>query len=124
MNPVVEEVTETLRQRSAPRRGRYLDHCRRTQEELPPKKRLSCGNLAHGYAACGEEEKALIAGMQASNIGIINAYNDMLSAHQPLALLVVPKMYTFIAVLRYAHVTGAASASPCRMLRELPFTGA
>ncbi len=85
MNPVVEKVTETLRARSGPRRGRYLDRCRQTMEELPPKKRLSCGNLAHGYAACGEEEKQLIASMEAANIGIINAYNDMLSAHQPLA---------------------------------------
>ena len=85
MNPVIENITNRIRERSRPRRGRYLDHCRRTMEELPPKKRLSCGNLAHGYAACGEEEKALIAGMQAANLGIINAYNDMLSAHQPLA---------------------------------------
>lgn len=85
MNPVVEKVTATIKQRSQGRRGRYLDRCRQTMEELPPKKRLSCGNLAHGYAACGEEEKELIAGMQAVNIGIINAYNDMLSAHQPLA---------------------------------------
>ncbi|MEP5765968.1 MAG: phosphogluconate dehydratase [Halieaceae bacterium] len=85
MHPVVEQVTESLRQRSASRRGRYLDRCRRTQEQLPPKKRLSCGNIAHGYAACSEDEKSLIAGMEAANIGIINAYNDMLSAHQPLA---------------------------------------
>ncbi len=85
MNPVVEKVTEAIKQRSQGRRGRYLDRCQQTMDELPPKKRLSCGNLAHGYAACGEEEKALIAGMKASNIGIINAYNDMLSAHQPLA---------------------------------------
>ncbi|MEM0952713.1 MAG: phosphogluconate dehydratase [Pseudomonadota bacterium] len=86
MNPVVEAITSTLRQRSAARRQRYLDRCARTMDELPPKKRLSCGNIAHGYAACGEEDKALIAGMEACNIGIINAYNDMLSAHQPLAL--------------------------------------
>ena len=86
MNPVVERVTDAIRQRSGPRRGRYLDRCRHTMEELPPKKRLSCGNLAHGYAACGEEEKKLIAGMRAANVGIINAYNDMLSAHQPLAV--------------------------------------
>ncbi len=85
MNPVVEKVTDTIKQRSRGRRGRYLDRCQQTMDELPPKKRLSCGNLAHGYAACGEEEKALIAGMQAVNIGILNAYNDMLSAHQPLA---------------------------------------
>lgn len=86
MNPVIEQITESLKSRSAPRRGRYLDRCDRTMDELPPKKRLSCGNLAHGYAACGEDEKQLIAGMQASNVGIITAYNDMLSAHQPLAL--------------------------------------
>jgi phosphogluconate dehydratase len=85
MNPTVEKVTRELKERSGPRRGRYLDRSRRTLEQLPPKKKLSCGNLAHGYAACGEDEKELIAGMQAANIGIINAYNDMLSAHQPLA---------------------------------------
>ncbi len=85
MNPTVEKVTEALRARSGPRRGRYLDRCQQTMDELPPKKRLSCGNLAHGYAACGEDEKQLIASMKAANVGIINAYNDMLSAHQPLA---------------------------------------
>ena len=86
MHAVIEDVTEKLRQRSAGRRGRYLDHCRMTLEQLPPRKRLSCGNIAHGYAACSDDEKSLIAGMEAANIGIINAYNDMLSAHQPLAL--------------------------------------
>jgi|TARA_B110000503_G_scaffold52251_1_gene84057 phosphogluconate dehydratase len=86
MHAVIENVTEKLRLRSADRRGRYLDHCRQTQEQLPPKKRLSCGNIAHGYAACSDSEKSLIAGMEAANIGIINAYNDLLSAHQPLAV--------------------------------------
>jgi phosphogluconate dehydratase len=86
MHAVIELVTENLRRRSADRRGRYLDQCRKTLDELPPKKRLSCGNIAHGYAACSDDEKSLIAGMEAANIGIINSYNDMLSAHQPLAL--------------------------------------
>jgi phosphogluconate dehydratase len=86
MHAVIEQVTEKLRLRSAGRRGRYLDHCRQTQQQLPPKKRLSCGNIAHGYAACSDTDKSLIAGMEAANIGIINAYNDLLSAHQPLAL--------------------------------------
>ena len=86
MHAVIELVTENLRRRSADRRGRYLDHCRRTLDQFPPKKRLSCGNIAHGYAACSDDEKSLIAGMEAANIGIINSYNDMLSAHQPLAL--------------------------------------
>ncbi len=85
MHPVVEQVTEDLRQRSKGTRQAYLDRCSRTRDEQPPRKRLSCGNIAHGYAACGEDEKELIAGMKAANLAIISAYNDMLSAHQPLA---------------------------------------
>lgn len=85
MHAVVEQITENLRERSRDTRQQYLDDCQRTQEQLPPKKRLSCGNIAHGYAACGDDEKRLIAGMKAANVGIINAYNDMLSAHHPLA---------------------------------------
>ncbi len=85
MHPVVEEVTDTLRRRSRVSRRAYLERCRRAFDDTPPKRTLSCGNLAHGYAACSETEKQLIGGMSAPNIGIISAYNDMLSAHQPLA---------------------------------------
>ncbi|MFT5710993.1 MAG: phosphogluconate dehydratase [Halioglobus sp.] len=85
MHPVVEQVTHSLRQRSQSSRQAYLDMCARTQDDQPPKKRLSCGNIAHGYAACSDDEKELIGGMKAANVGIITAYNDMLSAHQPLA---------------------------------------
>ena len=85
MHPVVEQVTQDLRQRSQATRQAYLDRCARARDEQPPKKRLSCGNIAHGYAACSADEKKLIGGMKATNIGIITAYNDILSAHQPLA---------------------------------------
>ena len=85
MHPVVEQVTQNLRQRSQSSRQSYLDMCARTQDDQPPKKRLSCGNIAHGYAACSDDEKELIGGMKAANVGIITAYNDMLSAHQPLS---------------------------------------
>ena len=85
MHPIVEQVTDQLRERSRDTRAAYLDRCSRTRDEQPPKKRLSCGNIAHGYAACSDEEKLRIGGMKAVNIGIITAYNDMLSAHQPLA---------------------------------------
>jgi phosphogluconate dehydratase len=44
--------------------------------------RLSCGNFAHGFAASGEDKDA-ISHLRGSNIGIVTAYNDMLSAHQP-----------------------------------------
>jgi len=85
MHTVVEQVTNDLRQRSQSSRQAYLERCLRTRDDLPPKKRLSCGNIAHGYAACSDEDKQRIGGMKAANIGIITAYNDMLSAHQPLA---------------------------------------
>lgn len=85
MNSVIEEVTLNLIRRSEKSRQAYLGKCARTREQLPPKKRLSCGNLAHGYAACSPQEKQRIADMRTGNIGIITSYNDMLSAHQPLA---------------------------------------
>jgi len=44
---------------------------------------LACGNLAHGFAACGEQDKHTLKMMESANIGIISAYNDMVSAHQP-----------------------------------------
>jgi phosphogluconate dehydratase len=85
MNPTVEQVTADIQARSEKTRAEYLEQCRNTMAEFPPRRTLSCGNLAHGYAACEEDEKQLIGGMSAANIGIITAYNDMLSAHQPLA---------------------------------------
>src|SRR5690606_5229711 len=49
----------------------------------PARRKLSCGNLAHGFAACDEVDKNRIRMMEAANIAIVTAYNDMLSAHQP-----------------------------------------
>lgn len=85
MHATIEGVTERLRERSQTSRQAYLERCARTRDDQPPKQRLSCGNIAHGYAACSDEEKQRIAGLHAANIGIISAYNDILSAHQPLA---------------------------------------
>ena len=82
LHPVLAAVTERIRQRSAPTRAAYLDRVRGAVEERPRRRRLSCGNLAHGYAACGGDKPSLMA-ETAPNLGIINAYNDMLSAHQP-----------------------------------------
>lgn len=44
---------------------------------------LSCGNLAHGCAACSAPDKVSLSGSQSLNLGIVTSYNDMLSAHQP-----------------------------------------
>ena len=49
----------------------------------PPRATLSCGNLAHGIAACSPEDKQQLRMMNHANIAIVSAYNDILSAHQP-----------------------------------------
>jgi len=84
MHPVIEQVTEAIRTRSTESRQQYLLRMQRTRDLLPPRRTLSCGNLAHGFAACGEPDKQRIRLMQSANLGIVTAYNDMLSAHQPL----------------------------------------
>jgi|SaaInlV_100m_DNA_5_1039725.scaffolds.fasta_scaffold01486_3 phosphogluconate dehydratase len=83
MNSTIEKVTRRIEDRSLDSRNEYLDQMRNTMEQNPPRKRLSCGNLAHAFAACSSDEKAEIAAQTAANLGITTAYNDMLSAHQP-----------------------------------------
>ncbi len=83
MNPVIEEVTERIRKRSRNSRGDYLRNIEQAAIAQPRRTSLSCGNLAHGIAACEAADKALLTDDQALNIGIVSAYNDMLSAHQP-----------------------------------------
>jgi phosphogluconate dehydratase len=84
LHPVIESVTSAIVARSLDSRRRYLLRMQRTRELLPPRRTLSCGNLAHGFAACGVQDKQTIRLMQSANIGIVTAFNDMLSAHQPL----------------------------------------
>ena len=84
MHAVIAAVTDAIRVRSSKTRQVYLNRMQRTRDELPPRRKLSCGNLAHGFAACGETDKQTIRLMQSANLGIVTAFNDMLSAHQPL----------------------------------------
>ncbi len=84
INTTVEAVTERIRTRSQQTRQTYLSNAQRTMARFPPRKTLSCGNIAHAFAACSAPDKTRIAGMQTANLGIVTAYNDMLSAHQPL----------------------------------------
>ncbi len=83
MNSVIEAVTQRIIERSRKGRENYLAAMKETFEKNPPKKRLSCGNLAHAYAGCGEEDKNTIRLMASANLSITNSYNDMLSAHKP-----------------------------------------
>ena len=82
LNPIVAKVTDRIIARSAQTRAAYLDLIARARDAGVNRDVLSCGNLAHGFAAAGEDKIALRTG-KSTNIGIITAYNDMLSAHQP-----------------------------------------
>ena len=82
MHSTVEAVTARVIERSKPGRVAYLDLISRQRDAGVNRPTLSCGNLAHGFAASGDDKPA-IRGGKAMNIGIVSAYNDMLSAHQP-----------------------------------------
>ena len=82
LHVTVEAVTARIIDRSRSGRQAYLDLIAKQRDAGVNRTALSCGNLAHGFAASGED-KALIRDGKAMNIGIISAYNDMLSAHQP-----------------------------------------
>jgi len=83
LHPTVARVTARIAARSRATRSGYLARMDAARDSGPARARLSCGNLAHGFAAAGPDKPALRAG-HAGNIGIVSAYNDMLSAHQPL----------------------------------------
>ena len=78
----ISAVTEKIVERSKASRRRYLDMIDEAVARQPKRKSLGCANIAHGFAACGTDKDALRNG-SAPNIGIVTAYNDMLSAHQP-----------------------------------------
>ena len=82
INPTIKSVTDRITKRSEMTRSDYLEKMNGARKEGPKRAHLTCGNQAHAYAPVPEDQKRLIdeAG---GNIGIINAYNDMLSAHQP-----------------------------------------
>ncbi len=82
LNSTVAAVTDRIIERSKPARHRYLELMEEQKERGISRPRLSCGNFAHGFAAAGED-KAAIRHLAGPNIGIVTAYNDMLSAHQP-----------------------------------------
>jgi len=83
LNSTVAEVTARIAERSRAMRERYLAKIDAARGSGPHRKRLSCGNLAHGFAGCGAVDKSMLRAGVVPNIAIVTAYNDMLSAHQP-----------------------------------------
>jgi len=80
---LVQDVTARIQERSAKTRKAYLADCEANIRPGPRRKRLTEGNVAHASAACPVLEKTELLGAKWANIGIVTAYNDMLSAHQP-----------------------------------------
>jgi phosphogluconate dehydratase len=79
----IQDVTDRIAARSRDSRRDYLNRLDAAREAGVNRAVLSCGNLAHAFAACTPSEKAALAGNKTLNLGIVTSYNDMLSAHQP-----------------------------------------
>jgi phosphogluconate dehydratase len=92
LHPVVEAVTRRIRERSLVTRTAYLAQLDQAANRKPGADRLGCANVAHAFAAMPEADKTRVTGLdklriveeKGANIGIVNAYNDLLSAHDPL----------------------------------------
>ncbi|MGQ0697734.1 MAG: phosphogluconate dehydratase [Panacagrimonas sp.] len=84
LNPVVAAVTERIRKRSASSRSAYLTRMDTARAAGTARGRQGCTNLAHAFAASDSGDKQNLRAARWPNIGIVSAYNDMLSAHQPL----------------------------------------
>ena len=82
MNPIVTAVTQRIRNRSAKTREAYLARVEQGINRPRGSDRMGCANVAHAFAAMPSDDKLRIVADRAPNIGIVTAYNDMLSAHQ------------------------------------------
>ncbi len=83
MKPVLHEVTQRIRERSAATRAAYLARVQAAIDRPRGADRMGCANVAHAFAALPANDKLRVVAERAPNIGVVTAYNDMLSAHQP-----------------------------------------
>ena len=83
LHPTIQSVTDTIRERSIASRTAYLKHIDAAIKTGPVRKGMACSNLAHGFAAGVLVDKRRLSTTETPNLGIVTAYNDMLSAHQP-----------------------------------------
>jgi phosphogluconate dehydratase len=83
MKSAVLEVTHRIRERSAPARGAYLARIDKLVARPRGSDRMGCANVAHAFAALPADDKFKVVAERAPHIGVVTAYNDMLSAHQP-----------------------------------------
>jgi phosphogluconate dehydratase len=102
IHPVLAAVTERVRRRSEPMRSKVLAELEQMRERGPIRHKLSCTNLAHGFAAAPAGDKIMLRQENRPNVAIVSAYNDMLSAHQPFE--------RFPAIIKEAVRTVGATA--------------
>ncbi|MGN0920484.1 MAG: phosphogluconate dehydratase [Cellvibrio sp.] len=99
MDSRLAAITDRIVARSRESRAAYLDKISKMRSNGPARKRLSCGNLAHGFAACNSNDKAALAEGDAANLGVVSAFNEMLSAHVPYG--------DYLPIIKQAaHATG------------------
>ncbi|MEF7612393.1 phosphogluconate dehydratase [Aquincola sp. MAHUQ-54] len=100
MKPAIARITDRIRERSQPTRTAYLARIDRLAGRRRGSERMGCANVAHAFAALPANDKLKVVAERAPNLGVVTAYNDMLSAHQPYE--------GFPAILRdEAHRQGA-----------------
>lgn len=109
-NKVIEQVTRRILERSEASRRRYLAKTEAQAEQGKTRSHLSCGNLAHTVAACPSSQKGTILDFTRVNVGIITAYNDMLSAHQPYGTYPDTMKKTLAEMGHSAQIAGGVPA--------------
>src|ERR1700754_2816939 len=82
LHPRIDEITRRITERSRPTREAYLKRIDKARSADHGRARMGCANLAHAFAAMPLVAKLTMRGT-APNVGIVTAYNDMLSAHEP-----------------------------------------
>lgn len=82
IHPKIQEVTNRIIKRSESGRKAYLESMESAFSQTTSRSVLSCGNIAHAFAGCEAHEKEKLSADKTSNIAIVTAYNDMLSAHK------------------------------------------
>ncbi len=83
LHPTLTRVTRRIAERSAATRQAYLARIDRLVGRPPGSERMGCANVAHAFAALPPNDKFRVVAQKAPNLGVVTAYNDMLSAHQP-----------------------------------------
>ena len=115
LHPTIAQITERIVQRSKTTRKAYLDQMEQAKRDGVARAAMSCGNLAHAYAGCNSHEKDILSKDEKKNLGIISAYNDMLSAHKVYEDY--PKQMREYAIKHHA-VAQVAGAVPSRLVLE------